>query len=89
VNSTQERRRRSPGSSPPCFLAAILLLVAPLTAYLPIPAMAGILLLVAASLIDTRHIGHILRVSRAETASSPSPSSRRSSCSWSSRSTSA
>lgn len=49
-------------------LAAILLLVAPLTAYLPIPAMAGILLLVAASLINTRHIGHILRVSRAETA---------------------
>jgi len=50
------------------FLAAILLLVAPLTAYLPLPAMAGILVLVAASLIDTRHIGHILRVSRAETA---------------------
>jgi SulP family sulfate permease len=50
------------------FLAAILLLVAPLTAYLPIPAMAGILVLVAAGLIDTRHIGHILRVSRAETA---------------------
>jgi SulP family sulfate permease len=50
------------------FLGAVLLLVAPLTAYLPIPAMAGILVLVAASLIDTRHIGHILRASRAETA---------------------
>lgn len=49
-------------------LAAILLLVAPLTAYLPDPAMAGVLILVAAKLVNTRHIGHILRVSHAETA---------------------
>jgi SulP family sulfate permease len=49
-------------------LGAILLLVAPVTAYLPIPAMAGVLLLVAWNLIDTRHIGHILRADRSETA---------------------
>jgi len=47
-------------------LALILLLVAPLTAYLPIPAMAGILLLVAYNLIDWHHIGSIFRTSRAE-----------------------
>ncbi len=49
-------------------LAAILLLVAPLTAWLPLPAMAGILLLVAAALIDTHHIRGILRASRSEAA---------------------
>lgn len=47
-------------------LALILLLVAPLAAYLPIPAMAGILFLVAWGLIDFHHIGSILRASRQE-----------------------
>lgn len=47
-------------------LALILLLVAPLTAYLPIPAMAGILLLVAYNLIDWHHIHSIFHTSRAE-----------------------
>lgn len=47
-------------------LALILLLIAPLTAYLPIPAMAGILLLVAYSLIDVHHIRRIVRTSRPE-----------------------
>ncbi len=47
-------------------LAVILLLIAPLTAYLPIPAMAGILLLVAYSLIDMHHIRRIVRTSRPE-----------------------
>jgi len=47
-------------------LALILLLVAPLTAYLPIPAMAGILLLVAYNLIDWHHIHSIIHTSRAE-----------------------
>ena len=50
------------------FLAAILLLVAPLAAYLPIPAMAAILFLVAWGLIDFHHIHSIFRTSRAETA---------------------
>ena len=47
-------------------LAVILLLIAPLTAYLPIPSMAGILLLVAYSLIDMHHIRRIARTSRPE-----------------------
>jgi SulP family sulfate permease len=49
------------------FLALILLLVAPLAAYLPIPAMAGILLIVAWKLIDFHHIHNIIQVSRSET----------------------
>lgn len=47
-------------------LLAIILLVAPLAAYLPIPAMAGIILLVAFNLIDAAHIKKILRASKAE-----------------------
>jgi sulfate permease, SulP family len=47
-------------------LTLILLLIAPLTAYLPIPAMAGVLLLVAWNLIDFHHIGRIVRTSRQE-----------------------
>jgi len=50
------------------FLAAILLVAAPLTAYLPIPAMGGIILLVAYKLIDFQHIRTILKVSRSESA---------------------
>jgi SulP family sulfate permease len=49
-------------------LALILLLIAPLTAYLPIPAMAGILLLVAWNLVDFHHIRTIIRTSRQEAA---------------------
>jgi SulP family sulfate permease len=50
------------------FLAAILLMVAPLAAYLPIPAMAAILFLVAWGLIDFHHIHSISHTSRSETA---------------------
>jgi sulfate permease, SulP family len=49
-------------------LAAILLVVAPLAAYLPVAAMAGVLLLVAWGLIDIHHIRGILQTSRSETA---------------------
>jgi SulP family sulfate permease len=49
------------------FLVLILLLVAPLAAYLPTPAMAGILFLVAWGLIDFHHIASIGKTSRAET----------------------
>ncbi|TSA07531.1 MAG: SulP family inorganic anion transporter [Comamonadaceae bacterium] len=49
------------------FLLLILLLVAPLASYLPTAAMAGILFLVAWSLIDFHHIAAIARTSRAET----------------------
>ncbi|KOR32631.1 sulfate permease [Achromatium sp. WMS3] len=49
-------------------LALILLLIAPLTAYLPIPAMAGILLLVAYNLIDFKHIQKIIQSGNTERA---------------------
>ena len=49
------------------FLVVILLLVAPLAAYLPNAAMAGILFLVAWGLIDTHHIAVLPRISRQET----------------------
>jgi SulP family sulfate permease len=47
------------------FLILVLLLVAPLAAYLPNAAMAGILFLVAWGLIDFHHIGHIWHTSKA------------------------
>ncbi|HET8791097.1 MAG TPA: SulP family inorganic anion transporter [Modicisalibacter sp.] len=50
-------------------LLSIILLVAPgLTAYLPMPAMAGIVLLIAWNLIDVHHLKQIIRLSRQETA---------------------
>ena len=49
------------------FLVVVLLLVAPLAAFLPNAAMAGILFLVAWGLIDFHHITHIVHTSRAET----------------------
>lgn len=48
-------------------LALIVLLIAPLTAYVPIPSMAGILLLVSYHLIDFHHIQTIIKTSRSET----------------------
>jgi SulP family sulfate permease len=48
------------------FLLLVLLLVAPLAAYLPNAAMGGILFLVAWGLIDFHHIGHIWHTSKAE-----------------------
>lgn len=43
------------------FLLAITVVAAPLVAYLPVAAMAGILYIVAWGLFDWHHIGHILR----------------------------
>ena len=48
------------------FLLAIVLLVAPLAAYLPVAAMAGVLFLVAWGLIDFHHIAEILKYHRKE-----------------------
>ncbi len=48
-------------------LVLILLLVAPLAAYLPYASMAGILFLVAWSLIDFHHISLLPKISRQET----------------------
>jgi SulP family sulfate permease len=47
-------------------LGAVLLLIAPLTAYLPMAAMAAVLLVVAAGLVDVHHIRTIARTSRPE-----------------------
>jgi SulP family sulfate permease len=49
-------------------LAVIVLLVAPLAAYLPVAAMGGIILLVAYNLIDFHHIRHIIESSKSETS---------------------
>jgi len=48
-------------------LVGLVLLVAPLTAFLPVPAMAGIILLVAVNLVDLHGIRHILRMDKTET----------------------
>lgn len=48
------------------FLILLVILIAPLAAYLPNAAMAGILFLVAWGLIDFHHISKILRTSRSE-----------------------
>ena len=49
-------------------LMLVVLLIAPLTAYLPVAAMGGVILLVAYGLIDFRHIGATLTRSRGESA---------------------
>lgn len=49
-------------------LMVIVLLIAPLTAYLPIAAMGGIILLVAYNLIDFHHIRQTLTFSKSESA---------------------
>ncbi|MEW6132501.1 MAG: SulP family inorganic anion transporter [Pseudomonadota bacterium] len=48
------------------FLLVIVLMVAPLAAYLPVAAMAGVLFLVAWGLIDFHHIAEILQHHRKE-----------------------
>jgi SulP family sulfate permease len=59
---------RSPiaAASSALFLLAILFAVAPLAAYLPHAAMAGVLFIVAWGLVDVKHIGEILHSSRSE-----------------------
>lgn len=49
------------------FLAVIVVLIAPLTTWLPLSAMGGVILFVAFKLIDFPHIKEILRSSRSET----------------------
>ncbi len=50
------------------FLMLIVLLIAPLTAYLPVAAMGGAILIVAWNLIDIKQIRHIITSSNTETA---------------------
>ena len=49
-------------------LMLVILLIAPLTAYLPVAAMGGVILIVAYNLVDFHHISDILKNSRSETA---------------------
>lgn len=49
-------------------LMGIVLLIAPLTAYLPVAAMGGVILLVAYNLIDFHHIKEIFETNKTETA---------------------
>ena len=49
-------------------LVGIVMLIAPLTAYLPISAMGGVILLVAYNLINFHAITHTLQISKSETA---------------------
>ncbi len=49
-------------------LMAIVLMIAPLTAYLPVAAMGGVILLVAYNLIDFHHIKEIFKTNRTETS---------------------
>lgn len=49
-------------------LMIIVLMIAPLTAYLPIASMGGIILLVAYNLIDFHHIRNTLTLSKSESA---------------------
>ena len=49
-------------------LMAIVLLIAPLTAYLPIAAMGGIILLVAYNLVDFHHIKQTLKFNKSESS---------------------
>jgi SulP family sulfate permease len=48
------------------FLMITIVLIAPLTAWLPLPAMGGVIIVVAFKLIDFRHIREILISSRSE-----------------------
>ena len=50
------------------FLMVIVLLIAPLTAYLPIAAMGGVILLVAYNLVDVHHIVKIFKYSKSESS---------------------
>ncbi|WP_197498737.1 SulP family inorganic anion transporter [Halodesulfovibrio spirochaetisodalis] len=66
VNYTAGARTPAAAVFAAIFLAIILLLIAPVTAYLPIPAMAGVLMVVAYRLVDFHHIRSIMETSRAE-----------------------
>ncbi len=50
------------------FLMVIVFSVAPLTAYLPVAAMGGVILIVAYNLIDFKHIKNVFRFNKSETS---------------------
>ncbi|MBO1518267.1 SulP family inorganic anion transporter [Oceanisphaera pacifica] len=67
VNFTSGARTPMAAIFASCFLLVILLLFSDITAWLPIPAMAGLLLVVAWNLIDFYHIKLIMRAAKSET----------------------
>lgn len=68
VNAESGARTPLSGIFAAAFLAVILLLIAPLAAYVPTPAIAGLILFVAWRLIDFRQIAYFVSTSRAEAA---------------------
>ena len=67
VNSTAGAGTPLAGIFASLFLALILLFIAPLVAYIPTPAMAGLILFVAWKLIDVKEITHIITSKSPET----------------------
>ena len=67
VNFTSGARTPMAAIFASCFLLVILQLFSGITAWLPIPAMAGLLLVVAWNLIDFQHIKLIVRAAKSET----------------------
>ncbi|MBM7455402.1 SulP family sulfate permease [Oceanisphaera litoralis] len=67
VNYTSGARTPMAAIFASCFLLLILQLFSGITAWLPIPAMAGLLLVVAWNLIDFHHIKLIVRAAKSET----------------------
>jgi SulP family sulfate permease len=67
VNASSGAMTPMSGLFASAFLALILLFIAPLVAYIPVPAMAGLILFVAWKLIDVTELRHILGTRCAET----------------------
>jgi len=67
VNETAGAKTPLSGVFASGFLCLMLLLAAPLIAYIPTPAMAGLILYVAWRLIDFKELRHIVTTSRPET----------------------
>jgi len=67
VNETAGAKTPLSGILASGFLCLILLLFSPLIAYIPTPAMAGLILYVAWRLIDFKEVRHIVTTSRPET----------------------
>ena len=68
INYTAGARTPMAAIAAALFLVLIVLAIAPLVAYLPIAAMAGVLFIVAYRLIDFHHFAKIIRSSKSETA---------------------
>lgn len=68
VNAEVGARTPLSGILSSAFLALMLILILPLVAHIPTPAMAGLILYVSYKLIDRKEIRHVWESSRSETA---------------------